>query len=139
MQTTAQPKTIDWPEAGEGPCACRFVRRKYMGECEQIEWCGMHAEQRDALNDLTRHSTNETPAEVAADARRWRAVRQRHAVALTCLATGSGAYSSHTAPAILDAWADMAAAEIEAFDPEAYRAEIAERLEASENADRGEA
>lgn len=80
-----------------------------------------------------------TQAEIAADARRWRAVRQRHAAALTRLATGSGAYISHKAPAILDAWADMAAAKIEAFDPDAYHAEIAERLEAFEKAERGEA
>lgn len=54
----------------------------------------------------------------AIDARRWRAVRKRYASALCRLATYSTSYSSVKAPALLDAWADMAAAEIEAFDPE---------------------
>lgn len=52
------------------------------------------------------------------DARRWRAVRQRYACSLCRLATDSASYSSTKAPALLDAWADMAAAEVEAFDPE---------------------
>lgn len=43
---------MDWPMEGEGPCACRFVRREYMGECEQTEWCGRHAKQRDELAAL---------------------------------------------------------------------------------------
>lgn len=64
----------------------------------------------------------------AIDARRWRAVKQRHVAVITRIATGSTSYSSAKAPAILDAWADMAAAEIEAFDPDAYRAEVGERI-----------
>ncbi len=59
----------------------------------------------------------------AIDARRWRAVCTRHGVAMTRMATGSGSYSSHKKQAILDAWADMAAAEVEGFDPDAFRAE----------------
>lgn len=43
---------MEWPQEGEGPCACRFVRREYMGKCEQIEWCGLHAKQRDELERL---------------------------------------------------------------------------------------
>ncbi|MCB0247956.1 MAG: hypothetical protein KDI07_05210 [Anaerolineae bacterium] len=43
---------MEWPHEGEGPCACRFVRREYMGKCEQIEWCGLHAKQRDELERL---------------------------------------------------------------------------------------
>lgn len=54
----------------------------------------------------------------AIDARRWRAVRKRYAFALCRMATDSANYSSAKAPALLDAWADRAAAEIEAFDPE---------------------
>lgn len=56
----------------------------------------------------------------AIDARRWRAVRQRYGVALCRMATDSMSYSSDKAPALLDAWADMAAAEIEAFDPKKW-------------------
>ncbi len=52
------------------------------------------------------------------DARRWRAVRQRYAGSLCRLATDSRSYSSVKAPALLDAWADMAAAEVEALDPD---------------------
>lgn len=64
----------------------------------------------------------------AADARRWRAVCTRHGVALTRLATGSGSYHSNKKQAILNAWADMAAAEVEGFDPDAYRQEVEERI-----------
>lgn len=64
----------------------------------------------------------------AIDARRWRAVCMRHGVAMTRMATGSSSYSSHKKQAILDAWADMAAAEVEGFDPDAYRAEVEERI-----------
>jgi len=70
--------------------------------------------------------------ELAADARRWKAIKQRHSIALVRLATGSGSYNSSKAPAILDAWADMAAAEIEAFDPDAYLKEIESRIAAFE-------
>lgn len=54
----------------------------------------------------------------AIDARRWRALKKRHAVALCRIATGNVSFSSIKAPALLDAWADMAVAEIEAFDHE---------------------
>lgn len=54
------------------------------------------------------------------DARRWRAIRERHASALCRIVTGSRDYNSAKAPALLDAWADAAAAEVEAFDPEHY-------------------
>lgn len=65
----------------------------------------------------------------AADARRWRALKQRHGMALVRLATGSTSYSTTSAPALLDAWADMAAAELEAFDPEKYAStEVPERI-----------
>jgi hypothetical protein len=65
----------------------------------------------------------------SADASRWRAIKFRHSVALCRLATGSVSYSNAKAPALLDAWADMASAEIEAFDPEKYmNEEIPERL-----------
>lgn len=78
----------------------------------------------------------------AADARRWRAVRKRYAVSLCRLATGSVSYSSVKAPALLDAWADMAAAEVDAFDAEKWRneevpariAELQERIARSEQA-----
>lgn len=50
------------------------------------------------------------------DARRWRAVRTLYGCSLCRLATDSTSYSSEKAPTLLDAWADMAAAEIEAFD-----------------------
>lgn len=63
------------------------------------------------------------------DARRWRAVRKRYASALCRLATDSTSYSSAKAPALLDAWADMAAAEVEAFDPEKWmREEVPARI-----------
>lgn len=61
------------------------------------------------------------------DARRWRAIKQRHAVVLCRLATGSAAYSSEKAPALIDAWADMVAIQVEAHDQELWRAEINER------------
>lgn len=57
----------DWPFAGEGHCACKFVRREDFGEAEQTEWCGRHAKQRDALNELARYFTsgNSVPVERA--------------------------------------------------------------------------
>ena len=65
----------------------------------------------------------------AQDARRWRAVRKRYGIALCRLATGSASYSSVKAPALLDAWADMAAAEIEAFDREHWmNVEVPQRI-----------
>lgn len=42
----------DWPLKHDGPCACRFVRREEFGEAEQVEWCGLHAKQRDELGAL---------------------------------------------------------------------------------------
>lgn len=39
----------DWPLKHDGPCACRFVRKEEFGECEQVEWCSLHAKQRDEL------------------------------------------------------------------------------------------
>lgn len=66
----------------------------------------------------------------AVDARRWRAVRKRYARALCRLATDSTSYSSDKSPALLDAWADMAAAEIEAFAPEHWmNVEVPQRIE----------
>lgn len=65
----------------------------------------------------------------AIDARRWRAVRKRYASSLCRLATDSTSYSSVKAPALLDAWADMAAAEIEAFCAERWMdMEVPERI-----------
>lgn len=65
----------------------------------------------------------------AKDAARWRAVKKRHGMALVHLATGSRSYSSSGAPLLLDAWADMADAEIKAFDPEKWiNEEVPERL-----------
>lgn len=55
-----------------------------------------------------------------ADARRWRAICRRHGAALTRLATESGSYHSDKKQAVLDAWADAAAAEVEAFDPDTW-------------------
>lgn len=55
-----------------------------------------------------------------ADARRWRAICRRHGAAMTRLATGSSSYRSDKKQAALDAWADAAAAEVAAFDPEAW-------------------
>lgn len=53
----------------------------------------------------------------AVDARRWRAVRTRYPYSLCRLATGgSRSYSSTKAPELVDAWADRAADEVEAFD-----------------------
>jgi len=63
----------------------------------------------------------------ALDAARWRAVKARHAMRLVRLATNSGGYNSARAPAILDAWADMAKAEIEALS-ERHRKYIAQRI-----------
>lgn len=42
------------------------------------------------------------------DGERWQAVRRRHGMALMRLATNSTSYSSDTAPAKLDQWADEA-------------------------------
>lgn len=65
----------------------------------------------------------------AIDARRWRSVRKRYASALCRLATDSLSYSSAKAPDLLDAWADMAAAEIDAFDQEHWmNVEVPERI-----------
>lgn len=89
-----------------------------------------------AIAVLDAHAENNDLAqrveELEADARRWKAIKQRHSIALVRLATGSGSYNSSKAPAILDAWADMAAAEIEAFDPDAYLKEIESRIAAFE-------
>ena len=65
---------------------------------------------------------------VEKEAARWRGIKQRHSVALVRLATGSGSYSSGKASGLLDAWADMAAAEVDAFDPDAYLAEVDARI-----------
>ncbi len=57
----------EWPLKHDGPCACRFVRRKEFGEAEQVEWCGLHAKWRDALNELALYFTsgNSVPVERA--------------------------------------------------------------------------
>lgn len=73
-----------------------------------------------------------TETQDAIDARRWRALKQRHGVKLLRMATGSVAYSSERAPALLDAWADMAVAEIEAYDPDLWRRETDAQLKAME-------
>jgi hypothetical protein len=57
----------------------------------------------------------------AIDARRWRAIRERHAVHLCRLATGSSSYSSDKTPGLLDAWADLVAHEVDAFDRDQWR------------------
>lgn len=57
----------------------------------------------------------------AIDAKRWRAIRERHAVHLCRLATGSGSYDSDKAPGLLDAWAAMVAHEVAAFDRDHWR------------------
>lgn len=65
----------------------------------------------------------------AIDARRWRALKKRYARALCRLATDSHNYSSAKSSAILDAWADRAAAEVEAFDPAHWLGvEVPERI-----------
>lgn len=69
------------------------------------------------------------------DARRWNAVKRRHGMALVELATGNRSYASHQADAILDGWADRAAHDIEAFDPQAYRQDVEARLQALERQD----
>lgn len=46
----------DWPNKHNGPCACRFVRREEFGKAEQVEWCGLHAKQRDVMDALIRAS-----------------------------------------------------------------------------------
>ena len=63
------------------------------------------------------------------DAQRWRAVKLRHPAALCRLATNSVSYSSDKVDALLDAWADMARAEMDAFDPDTFRKEVAAHLE----------
>lgn len=73
--------------------------------------------------------TRESSAQDAIDARRWRALKQRHAYALVRLATGGTSYNSEKAPAILDAWADVAIAEIKSFDPVAWHKESSKRIE----------
>lgn len=55
-------------------------------------------------------------SELEKDARRWRAVRDRHAVALNRVAKyGRHGYSRDTSDAVLDKWADDAADEIESL------------------------
>ena len=39
----------DWSLKHDGPCVCRFVRKEEFGDVEQLEWCGLHASQRDDL------------------------------------------------------------------------------------------
>ena len=63
------------------------------------------------------------------DALRWRAVKLRHSVALCRVATNSVSYSSEKVSALLDAWADMAHAEMDAFDPDTYRKEVEAQIE----------
>lgn len=66
----------------------------------------------------------------AIDAKRWRAIRERHAVHLCRLATGSSSYNSDKAPGLLDAWADMVAHEVDAFDRDHWRdVELPNRIE----------
>jgi hypothetical protein len=39
----------NWPMKGAGHCACRFIREQEFGDAKQVEWCGLHAKQRDLL------------------------------------------------------------------------------------------
>lgn len=48
MDTVSKPDTV-WPMKYNGPCACRFVREEEFGETKQVEWCGLHAKQQDAI------------------------------------------------------------------------------------------
>lgn len=59
---------------------------------------------------------SESETQDAIDARRWRSVKAKHCLALTRLATGESNYSSVKTPAVLDAWADLAFAEIDALE-----------------------
>ncbi len=43
---------LNWPNAGHGGCACRFVRAEDFGPIEQVEWCARHATERDLLAAL---------------------------------------------------------------------------------------
>lgn len=62
----------DWPSKHDGPCACRFVRREEFGEAEQVEWCGLHARQREELERLrTGHQRYETARRM--NPRQWAA------------------------------------------------------------------
>jgi hypothetical protein len=69
----------------------------------------------------------------AQDAARWRGVKARHGMCLVRLATGSTGYSSAKKDGILDAWADMAVAEVDAFDPEAHREDVRARIQELES------
>lgn len=46
-----------WPSKHDGPCACRFVRRAEFGEVEQVDWCALHAKQREDLEYLQQIET----------------------------------------------------------------------------------
>lgn len=43
-------------ERKPSPCACRFVRRSDFSYPEQVEWCKLHAKQRDALTTLQKEN-----------------------------------------------------------------------------------
>ena len=49
------------------PCACRFVRLDEFCKSKQTAWCGLHAMQREALQELARYFTsgNSVPIERA--------------------------------------------------------------------------
>ena len=61
----------DWPLKHDGPCACRFVRREEFGEAEQVEWCGLHAKQRDDMAAIR------DALEWYADSANWRRMKGR--------------------------------------------------------------
>ena len=80
-------------------------------EHESLTACAIE-ELRKALNLSAEHIPGNASTD-AIDARRWRAIRTRHAVALCRIATDGDSYSSLRSPMLLDAWADFAAAELE--------------------------
>ena len=80
-------------------------------EHESLTACAI-SELRKALNLSAEHIPGNAAID-AIDARRWRAIRIRHAVALCRIATDGDSYSNVRSPMLLDAWADLAAAELE--------------------------
>ena len=84
-----------------------------------------------ARSALGAPAVQEDSEAVKKDALRWRGVKARHGMSLVRLATSSGAYNSAKKDAILDAWADLAASEVDAFDKDAWHEEVLDLIAAA--------
>jgi hypothetical protein len=65
--------TPDWPQENKTPwpCACRFIRAHDFAYPKQVEWCALHAAERDELakfREAERDAAKAMETQAAADA-----------------------------------------------------------------------